>query len=213
MTNDLFRKTLRRLQSTCSNRGVLPQSHLIPSESLLKRGDAIASGAFADVHEAELDGKKVCIKALRSYIQDTGGITKKVRSFPSGSFRQWSPKHPGRQAFYREVIVWKSLKHPNIVPFLGVPTKVPPPFEIVCEWMENSRITEYVRENPNVDRINLVSGFSSTVTTSFERQILQLWDVADGLHYLHSRDVIHGDLKGVSHSILHSRFSRSQILI
>jgi serine/threonine protein kinase len=122
---------------------------------------------------------------------------------------QWSPKHPGRQAFYREVIVWKSLKHPNIVPFLGVPTKVPPPFEIVCEWMENSRITEYVRENPNVDRIGLVSGFSFAVTTPFERQILQLWDVADGLHYLHSRDVIHGDLKGVSHSVLHLQFSRS----
>lgn len=114
--------------------------------------------------------------------------------------------------FYKEVIVWKSLQHPNIVPFLGVPTKAPPPFEIVCEWMENSRITEYVRKNPKVDRINLVSRFISAATTSFERQILQLWDVADGLHYLHSRNVIHGDLRGVSHSILHSRFCRSQIL-
>ena len=70
-----------------------------------------------------------------------------------------------------------------------------------------------MRKNPNVDRINLVSRFASTVTTFFERQILQLWDVADGLHYLHSHNVIHGDLKGVSHSILHPQFSRSQILI
>jgi len=37
------------------------------------------------VHEAELNKKKVCIKALRSYVQDTGGITKKVRSLPFGS--------------------------------------------------------------------------------------------------------------------------------
>ena len=79
--------------------------------------------------------------------------------------------------------------------------------------MENSRITEYVRNNPNVNRINLVSGFTSAVTTLFERQNLQLWDVANGLHYLHSRNVIHGDLKGVSHPICHSRFSWSQILI
>ena len=66
-TNDLFRKTLRRLQSTCSNYGVLPQSHLISSERLTNRGRMIASGSFDDAYEAELDGKKVSIKALRVY--------------------------------------------------------------------------------------------------------------------------------------------------
>ena len=73
--------------------------------------------------------------------------------------------------------------------------------------MEDGKITEYVKKNPKVDRINLVSGFVPVVTVSeFECQISQLWDVADGLHYLHSRNVIHGDLKGVSHSIPRSRF-------
>jgi hypothetical protein len=44
------------------------------------------------VREAELDGKKVCIRALRLYTQDTGGVTKKVRSFVSSA--QPSLKHP-----------------------------------------------------------------------------------------------------------------------
>lgn len=105
--------------------------------------------------------------------------------------------------FYREVVVWKTLRHPNIVPFLGVPTKIPPPFEMACEWMENGRITEYVNKNQNADRVNLVSGAFCSVTVAFECQISQLWDVADGLYYLHSRNIIHGDLKGVSHLILH----------
>ena len=70
--------------------------------------------------------------------------------------------------FYKEVIVWKRLRHPNIVPFLGVPTKIPP-FEIVYEWMENDRITDYVRKNPGVDRIVLVSGFVPVITATFER--------------------------------------------
>ncbi|KAF9644877.1 kinase-like protein, partial [Thelephora ganbajun] len=151
---------LRRLQSICSNRAMLPLSHLIPSESISNKGEAIASGGFSNVHQAEFDGKKVCIKVLRLYAQDTSDFTKKT--------------------FYREVVVWKRLQHPNIVPFLGVPAREPPPLEIICDWMENSRVTEYVRANPKVDCTNL------------------LWDVVDGLHYLHSCNVIHGNLKGAN---------------
>ena len=107
--------------------------------------------------------------------------------------------------------MWKRLQHPNIVPFLGVPTKIPP-FEIVREWMENDWITAYVRKHPEVDHIGLVSEFVVTVTIHCEHRIPQLWDVADGLHYLHSCNIIHGDLKGVSHLILRPQpFSKSDV--
>ena len=78
-------------------------------------------------------------------------------------FRKLPLNHLGRQIFYREVVVWKRLQHPNIVPFLGVPSRVPP-FEIVCEWMENDRITEFVRKHPEVDRVGLVSKSISAVS-------------------------------------------------
>ncbi|KAF9789477.1 kinase-like domain-containing protein [Thelephora terrestris] len=157
--DDLFRKTFRRLQSTCSNRGILPSSCLIPDGMLSKSERAVAAGGFADVYQGEFDGKMVCVKVLRLYSQDIGGVTMK--------------------AFHREAIVWKRLRHPNVVPFLGVPTKTPP-FEIICDWMENGRITEYVEKHPEADRTGL------------------LWDVANGLHYLHSCGIIHGDLKGAN---------------
>jgi hypothetical protein len=64
--------------------------------------------------------------------------------------------------------VWKWLWHPNIVPFLGVPTEMPP-FQIICDWMENHSITEYARKNPGVGRVDLVSIFSPAVTIAFER--------------------------------------------
>ena len=60
--------------------------------------------------------------------------------------------------------MWKRLQHPNIVPFLGVPTNTPPPLEIVCEWMEDGAIIEYVRKNPEIDRVGLVSEFAPAVT-------------------------------------------------
>ena len=52
--------------------------------------------------------------------------------------------------------MWKRLKHPNIVPFLGVLISVPP-LGIVHDWMENGTITDYVRKHPQLDRAGLVS--------------------------------------------------------
>ena len=49
-----------------------------------------------------------------------------------------------------------------------------PPFEVVRDWMENGRITEYVRKNPEVDRIGLVSGSVSTVAAPFEPSTFDL---------------------------------------
>ena len=79
-TDDLFRKTLRRLQSTCSNREVLPSSYLIPNELLSKNEKATAAGGFADVYEGKFNGQKVCIKTLRLHSLDNGDVTEKVRS-------------------------------------------------------------------------------------------------------------------------------------
>ncbi|KAF9641977.1 hypothetical protein BDM02DRAFT_3072914, partial [Thelephora ganbajun] len=87
----------------------------------------IASGGFSSVYQAQFYGKRVCVKACGSYDQDARAVTKK--------------------ALYGEVVVWKRLRHPNIVPFLGVSTKIEPTFEIVYDWMENGRIVEYVERN------------------------------------------------------------------
>ena len=120
------------------------------------------------MREAEINGEKVCIKGLRTYAQGNDDTIKKVR--PS-VIRHWgaSLKRLDRQKFYEEVVVWKRLQHQNIVPCLGVPTGRWLPFEIVCSWMENGKITDYVGKYPDVDRINLVSVFASTITVSFRR--------------------------------------------
>lgn len=53
--------------------------------------------------------------------------------------------------------MWKRIEHPNIVPFIGISET--PPLEIVYDWMEHGKITEYVRGHPGADRIGLVSEF------------------------------------------------------
>ena len=50
--------------------------------------------------------------------------------------------------------MWKSLRHKNIVPFIGVTQD---PLQFVSEWMPNRDLTEYLSKNPGANRIALVS--------------------------------------------------------
>lgn len=53
---------------------------------------------------------------------------------------------PSVQRFCRDVVVWKSLSHPNVLGLIGVPdTFENGRFSIVSKWMTNGTIVEYVR--------------------------------------------------------------------
>ena len=56
-------------------------------------------------------------------------------------------------------------------------------------------MTGYIKKHPSADRL----GFVSVPLPSWIMCLPphKLCDITDGLHYLHSRDVVHGDLKGV----------------
>ena len=60
------------------------------------------------------------------------------------------------QKLCREAIAWKYLQHPNILPLLGV-TLAERQFAMVSEWMEDGNISDFIRENPDVNRNELVS--------------------------------------------------------
>jgi len=59
------------------------------------------------------------------------------------------------QTFCKEVVTWKSLCHPNVLPLLGVTmgTKV---FAMVSEWMVNGNINEFVEAHRDANRFELV---------------------------------------------------------
>lgn len=89
-------------------------------------------------------------------------------------------------------MVWKRLTHPNIVPLLGI---TPTPLQLVSEWMTGGSLMEYIKKNPDTDRLGLV-GIPLVVFSSC-LSLYQASDVAKGLCYLHSCNMIHGNLKGV----------------
>ena len=61
----------------------------------------------------------------------------------------------GLQSFCREGVAWKHLRHPNVLPLLGV-TVSEHRFAMVSEWMENGNIIEFVEKDKPVNRADLV---------------------------------------------------------
>jgi len=147
-----FRKCLRELRRVCGAGTTLPPSHILSPQDLGGNLPPIAQRSSGDLYEGSLKGVKVRVKRIRV--------------------------HPeGTKIFYQEVVVWKHLKHRNIVPLIGITSD---PLQLISEQMPGGDLVEYIKKLPDTDRVGLLS------------------DVAEGLHFLHSYNIVHGDLKGQS---------------
>jgi len=79
---------------------------------------------------------------------------------------------------YRETKVWHSLEHKNVTPFLGLCHDVGPFPAMVSYLCDNGHVNEYLVKNNKADRLEIITA------------------IARGLQYLHSQNVVHGDVKG-----------------
>ena len=50
--------------------------------------------------------------------------------------------------------MWKRLEHHNIVPLLGI---TPTPLQLISKWMPGGDLPEYIKKNPDADRLGLVN--------------------------------------------------------
>ena len=60
------------------------------------------------------------------------------------------------QRFCKEVITWKALRHPNLLPLVGV-IMTANTFAMVSGWMANGNINEFVTAHRAANRFELVS--------------------------------------------------------
>lgn len=59
-------------------------------------------------------------------------------------------------------VMWKRLRHPNVVDFLGFGSDSHP-ISLVYPWMTNGNLSEYLRKRPDADKLGLVCSRLSTV--------------------------------------------------
>ncbi|KAJ7936958.1 kinase-like domain-containing protein [Mycena leptocephala] len=88
------------------------------------------------------------------------------------------------KSLLQEVLTWVHLKHPYILPFFGLDEKS-------FEGYPPCIITPYMR---NGTMNNFVKNRNGTLP---DRQVDKLlFETAQGLAYLHSQNIVHGDLRG-----------------
>jgi serine/threonine protein kinase len=143
-------KTLRRI---CGGKALLPRSVQIPMD-LDVRPEPFAQGGFGDMYNGTLHGSRVCVKRLRVHRENALESVMKVRSMPSLSLSVISRIS---QAFCQEVVMWKSLNHPNIVPLLGA--TISPSLQLISSWMSGGQLPTYIKEHPDARLIWLVRIF------------------------------------------------------
>ncbi|KAE9404369.1 kinase-like protein [Gymnopus androsaceus JB14] len=160
-----YKKCLRTLRQLSVTYKILPTSLVIHNVEQDGRC-AVGGGGFADIYRGTMGKRSVCLKVLRLHMEQHEKTRDKIR-----------------KEFCKEALIWRQLKHPNILPLLGVNAELfSPSFCLISPWMENKDIITYLKNNPNHNRHTVLS------------------EVAAGLCYLHSRDppILHGDIRGAN---------------
>jgi len=110
------------------------------------------------VSDGEYEGCAVAIKRLRVNDGDQD------RTFKVSSIHLLARCHYSGfdQRLCREIIGWKYLLHPNILPLKGVSVTLnPSSFCVLSEWMPDGNVMEYAKSNPEANRLRLVRGLPS----------------------------------------------------
>ncbi|TCD67242.1 hypothetical protein EIP91_000371 [Steccherinum ochraceum] len=144
----------------------LPSSYYLDGVDCDRAHGFLGAGGFGDVYRGTWKQRDVALKVLRIFRM----------SSPDADYK----KHA---KFLQEIVLWRHLKHPCILPFIGVDQDTfAPRVAVVSRWARRGTINQTIQ------------------TCSLEELIMlrPMWikQMIDGLHYLHSQGVVHGDFRG-----------------
>ncbi|GAM29201.1 hypothetical protein SAMD00019534_123770 [Acytostelium subglobosum LB1] len=158
----------------------------------LEFGPQIGKGAYGKIFKGEYFGTPVGIK--------------EITLSPNNS------QYKDLIKFIKREVAMLRFSHPNLVQFIGVAEKGQTLY-IVTEFVTGGDLAYYLFKNKNEDtdafmnrKVNIGSSSTPDIDTMGERLVSMSWplrikiayDVACAMAYLHSRHVIHRDLKSTN---------------
>ncbi|PPQ63399.1 hypothetical protein CVT24_005662 [Panaeolus cyanescens] len=158
----LYRKRAYKCLLEFSKSSVVPPSIFITGFLEASQYPEMGGG-FADIYQGTWNGQPICCRVLRMFA------------------------HNDRAALYRdfckEIIMWRQLCHPNILPFMGASlTAFQPRYSFIAPWLPNGNLKSFLRVNPQFDKF------------------VAIYDIVEGLSYLHNQSppVYHKDIKAAN---------------
>lgn len=125
----------------------------------------LGSGTFGTVYHGKWRGSDVAIKRIKKSC--FAGRSSELEKLAN--------------EFWREAEILSKLHHPNVVAFYGVVKDGPGgTLATVTEFMVNGSLRHVLQRNKNLDR---------------RKRLIIAMDAAFGLEYLHSKNIVHFDLK------------------
>ncbi|KAK8519350.1 hypothetical protein V6N12_025390 [Hibiscus sabdariffa] len=144
----------------CNNNPLFPYPEWNIDFSELTVGTRVGIGFFGEVFRGVWNGTDVAIKM----------------------FLEQDLNAESMEDFCNEISILSSLRHPNVILFLGACTK-PPQLSLVTEYMEMGSLYFLIHSSGQKKRL------------SWRRRLKMLRDICRGLMCIHRRKVVHRDLK------------------
>jgi serine/threonine protein kinase len=138
---------------------------MIITEKIEVSDGILASGGFADVRCGKYMGCLVAVKTMR--VPEHGDFLKVRKVSIDDIFLvTWDAASTILpQRFYKEVVLWNTLSHPNVLKLVGVQGDMGKGrFVTVSEWMAHGSIMEYIKKN-RTNRLELVRNFAFPATS------------------------------------------------
>jgi serine/threonine protein kinase len=151
------RAGIKYLIKLASKTGILPSSLFVPGVTFGENKVLQTFGNLTDVFRATYEGTEVALKRFRVHMRNNDRLHPVSTTRVEICFVLISICCFCQKKFCREALIWRQLRHPNVLPFLGIDMLAFRPscfVSVVLPWMHQGNLMDYILSSSYVPIIH-----------------------------------------------------------